>query len=247
MARKNVTLLTNKENRLNDVRVVLSGSEPGEGSNTLYVTFFTKDTAFNDKTGNKAEVRDRLADILQARMQSKGLETDRRVADGYITLHPKGSTKVDMVKEADEAMKGISTLTDRGVSLKAALQQVLDVEKAAASGKPRPEIRVKARLDKDAAKAAVLDTAKLVMPATAAASFADTLANNVVTKFPTRPQLDEPNNSSTEKDPLYKLVQDACGVVDEDKGKRRYATGAIFDALIAAYDGLGKAANCRGC
>jgi hypothetical protein len=98
MARKNVTLLTNNENRTNDVRVVLSGSEPGEGTGTLYVTFFTKDTAFNEKTGNKAEVRDRLADILQARMQSKGLETERRVADGYITLQPKGSSKVDMIK-----------------------------------------------------------------------------------------------------------------------------------------------------
>lgn len=248
--RATFTLAENSYNRSNDIRLVMNCTDQDP---KLYITFHTRPEAFDTRSGSKNEVRDLLAQAVETRLANSGIHAEKRLADGYITLasQDKGlKSGIILYNGAEAIMKDVYRLTHKGVGLKAALTQVLDAEQAQAAGKPRPPVEVKMTLDMATAQKAIARAIERVMPRKEATAFSKTLATSITTRFPERPRVahtrfgDPIQSRGTIEDPLFKAVSDACTKeAFPDPGKQHYATGEIFDALEAAYEGLGQSVN----
>jgi hypothetical protein len=76
------------------------------------------------------------------------------------------------------------------------------------------------------------------MPLQEATKVAEKLGSVLTDKYKgQRPIIngDPIHSCGTKEDDLYALVTEACAAVPEEKGKRRYAVGALFDTLQALY------------
>src|SRR5688500_10180021 len=84
--KKNVVFYKNPDNNLNNITIVMNTSATEEG--ILRLTFRTRKEAYNLDTGTEDYVRDKLAEILTARLQTKGIEVHKpRLESGYIVLN----------------------------------------------------------------------------------------------------------------------------------------------------------------
>src|SRR5688500_11955423 len=120
--KKNVVLYKNPDNSLNNITIVMN--TPGTNEGVLRLTFRTRKEAYNSETGTEDQIRDKIAEIITTRLQTKGIEVRKpRLESGYIVLTAQqGSEQVSnaMFKEADEVMASVSKLASQGVNLKGA-------------------------------------------------------------------------------------------------------------------------------
>jgi hypothetical protein len=145
------------------------------------------------------------------------------------------------------ALKEVQQLTKDGLELPSALDKVYDQPMQDIElGEAGEELmdRITPAYDAHVKKLAATFTRsavgclKLVMPLQEATKVAEKLGAVLTEKYNgQRPLIkgDSVINRGTKEDELYAIVTEACAAVPEEKGRRRYAVGALFDTLHALY------------
>lgn len=219
-----------------------------EDKPTLYVQFFPRDSS--------SLLWNQVLLLIEKRLADKGIEIHEYQSNeegDFFTLVGKPADVTvwcdgySMCGYAYYALKEVQSLTREGLDLATAIERVHDrpmqdidldevgeeiLEKLGRSYEGHHKIM------QQNLKSAIAGCLKVVVPLKDANAIADSLSEKLA-KYAVRPAIegDVIANQGTVRDALYKLVEEACAVIPEEKGRRRYATVAVFDELQRMYNG----------
>jgi hypothetical protein len=214
----------------------------------LYVQFFPRDSS--------RLLWNQVLQLLDKRLADKGIEVDewKKDKEGYlfelvgkpadVTVWCDGYS---MCGYAYYALKEVQALTKEGLDLSTAIEKVYDrpmqdidldevgeeiLERLGRSYEGHQKIM------QESLKVSIAGCLKVVVPLKEANAIAEGLSEKLA-KYAVRPAIegDELSNRGTARDALYRLVEEACAVIPEENGRRRYATVSLFDVLQGLYNG----------